>query len=106
MESKARLATLTSFRKKVASRELQRKKSLVRTLDVWPSAATAVYPWADILDGGIHQLIAGEDFTAKPQTFISIARSQAKRKGGRIRTRTLTEGDQVGVVIQYQAGTS
>ena len=44
--------------------------------------------------------------TAKPATIIQNARSQAKRKGGQIRTRTLTDGDRVAIVIQYQAGTA
>jgi hypothetical protein len=79
---------------------------VVKRLDSWPSAATARYPWSDLLDGGIYELVAGEDFQAKPSTIIANARGQAKRHGGRVRTRTLIDGARVSVVIQYLGAAS
>ena len=56
------------------------------------------YDWDTILDGKIHQLTQGEDYhTEKTSTFSSLARNQAKKRGGTVRT-TAVEG---GVVMQF-----
>jgi hypothetical protein len=76
-----------------------------RKLDRFPSAATARYPWDQLLDGDPWELVAGEDFAAKPSTFIANARGQAKRRGGVLRTRLLQNGHgRTSVVIQFRSG--
>jgi hypothetical protein len=73
----------------------------VRRLERFPVAASARYPWDEVLNGDPWELLRGEDFTSKPSTLIANARVQAKRRGGTIRTRTLIEGDKTAVVLQY-----
>jgi hypothetical protein len=73
----------------------------VRRLERFPAAASSRYPWDQLVDGDPWELIWGEDFTSKPSTFIANARSQAKRRGGAVRTRVLSEGDRTTVVLQY-----
>jgi hypothetical protein len=73
-----------------------------RKLERFPSAATSRYPWDELLDGDPWELVAGEDFAAKPTTLIANARSQAKRRGGTVRTRLLQNGDRASVVIQFR----
>ena len=72
-----------------------------RKLDRFPSAVTSVYAWDELLDGSPWELVSGEDFTSKPTTFIANARSQAKRRGGNVRTRLFPNGDRASVVIQF-----
>ena len=72
-----------------------------RKLEAFPPSASSVYPWAQLLDGGPWELVAGEDFAARPSTFIANARAQAKRKGGTIRTRTLVDNGGTRVIVQY-----
>ena len=72
-----------------------------RKLDRFPSPATSVYPWDELLDGSAWELVSGEDFTSKPSTFIQNARSQSKRRGGNVRTRLFQDGDRASVVIQF-----
>jgi hypothetical protein len=55
------------------------------------------YDWDTILDGQIRVLEAGEDFTCKPATIKTQARSVAKSRGMAVRTGSTKEGD---VVIQ------
>jgi hypothetical protein len=71
-------------------------------LERFPSPATAVYPWDELLDGHPWELVAGEDFTSKPSTLVANARAQAKRRGGTLRTRLLQNGDRTSLVIQFQ----
>jgi len=79
----------------------------MRKLEAWPpSASHSRYPWNQVLDGDPWELIQGEDFDAKPATFIANARAQAKRRGGTVRTRTIAEGDRTAVVLQYRAGSA
>jgi hypothetical protein len=72
-----------------------------RKLERFPAAATSRYPWDQLLDGDPWELVVGEDFMSKPTTFIANARSQAKRRGGTLRTRFLENGDRAAVVIQF-----
>jgi hypothetical protein len=74
-------------------------------LDRFPAAATSRYPWDELLDGDPWELVQGEDFRAKPTTFVANARAQAKRRGGTVRTRLLQEGDRSSVVIQFRPTT-
>jgi hypothetical protein len=74
-----------------------------RKLERFPAAATARYPWDELLDGDPWELVQGVDFTAKPTTLIANARVQAKRRGGIVRTRLLQRGDGTSsIVLQFQ----
>lgn len=55
------------------------------------------YDWAGMLDGQIHVLEAGKDFSCKAITLKSRARAVAKKMGLSVRTGTTEAGD---VVIQ------
>lgn len=48
---------------------------------------TAIYPYDEWLDGQIRQLEVGEDFTAKPTSVITSVRSQAEKRGMKLRSR-------------------
>ena len=73
----------------------------MRQLEQFPMAATARYPWDQLLDGNTWELVHGDDFVSRPTTLIQNARMQAKRRGGNVRTRLLQNGDQASVVIQF-----
>lgn len=75
---------------------------MARTLDRFPSMpGRTQHPWSEYLDGRVWELTPGEDFTAKVPTFKASAQAQAKKRGGRVRTRTLREGDRETLVIQF-----
>lgn len=73
----------------------------MRALDQFPAATTRRYPWEQLMNGQPWELVHGEDFHAKPLTFISNARTQARRRGGSARTRILQEGERTLVVVQF-----
>ncbi len=73
-----------------------------RKLEQFPAAASARYPWDELLNGDPWELVSGEDFTAKPRTIVQAARAQAKRRGGTLRTRLFENGDRASVVIQFR----
>jgi hypothetical protein len=73
-----------------------------RKLEQFPSAAVSRYPWDELLNGDAWELVQGDDFDAKPRTFIQNARAQAKRRGGSVRTRLFENGDRASVVIQFR----
>lgn len=77
----------------------------MRKLEQFPVATTSRYPWDQLLDGAAWELVEGEDFGSRPTTFIANARTQAKRRGGNVRTRLLRDGDRSAVVIQFTPGT-
>jgi hypothetical protein len=54
------------------------------------------YPWAKWMDGQIRKLLSGVHFTCKEATFLTLARSAAKKRGKIVQT-SKVEG---GVVIQ------
>lgn len=74
-----------------------------RKLERFPAAATARYPWDELLDGEVWELVSGEDFSSKPTTIIANARLQAKRRGGTVRTRLFQNGDRASVVLQFRS---
>jgi hypothetical protein len=74
---------------------------MARQLDSFPTPPTRRYPWEEWLDGHVWELRRGEDFSAKPATVISNARSQAKRRGGIIRTRLGGELGREAIVLQF-----
>ena len=72
-----------------------------RKLERFPAAASSRYPWDELLNGDPWELTSGDDFTSKPTTIIQNARTQAKRRGGSVRTRLFQNGDRATVVIQF-----
>jgi hypothetical protein len=75
---------------------------MARTLDTFPAPATQRHPWQDWLDGSPWQLFPGEDFTSTPSTLIASARAQAKRRGGKVRTRRVSEHGRETIVLQFE----
>ena len=74
---------------------------MARTLESFPEVPSqARHAWDKWLDGQVWRLEHGDDFRAKPRTFVANARLQAKRRGGRVRTRLL---DGEVVVLQFRA---
>jgi hypothetical protein len=60
------------------------------------------YPWAEWLDGGIWELTQGHDFDGQTHAFRSNARAQAKKRGGKLRARTLKKkGEPERLYIQF-----
>ena len=80
-----------------------RRCSLPRKLEQFPVAGTRRYPWDEWLNGEVWQLFKGEDYTSKTATILSNARIQAKRLGGSVRTRTLTDEGRESLVLQFQS---
>lgn len=78
--------------------------SLPRKLEHFPEKGGSRYPWDQLLDGSTWELVKGEDFTSRPQTIISSARTQARRRGGSVRTRLFVGPDRTAVVLQFQGG--
>jgi hypothetical protein len=76
---------------------------MARVIDNFPATATqSRYPWDEWLDGRVWELVAGEDFTSKPETFRQNAAIQAQRRGGKSKTRMVEDGDRHIVVLQMQ----
>jgi hypothetical protein len=74
----------------------------VKRLERFPvSTATSRYPWDELLNGDVWELVSGDDFQSRPATVISNARNQARRRGGRVRTRLFVEDGRTRVVLQY-----
>jgi hypothetical protein len=60
----------------------------------------ARYPWAEILDGQIHQLDEGTDYQCKPQTLIMMARNKAKKANPPMTIRANKANEGKSIVIQ------
>jgi len=78
--------------------------SVPRKLEHFPEPGGSRYPWNQLLDGSTWELVKGEDFASRPQTIISSARAQARRRGGSVRTRLFVEPDRTAIVLQFQQG--
>jgi hypothetical protein len=78
---------------------------MAQRIDEWPKSLSTGYPWDEWLDGSIWKLKADEDFKAKVQTFRSNAGTQARKRGGKIRSRLFREdnGDEY-LIIQFRSG--
>lgn len=73
---------------------------MAKRLESFPSLPSqSRYPWDEWLDGQPWEVRPGEDFDSRASTFVGNARLQARRRGGKIRTRNLGDG---GLVIQFQ----
>ena len=80
---------------------------MARKLDQFPLSVSARYPWDQYLDGGVWELIRGEDFTCSLRSMQGAARSQANRRKGNVRMRTPRHADGREVVVMQfvrQAG--
>jgi hypothetical protein len=78
---------------------------MARVIDGFPAAAThSRYPWDQWLDGQVWELVAGEDFTSKPETIRQNAAVQAQRRGGNVKTRLVDDGDRQIVIVQMLRG--
>jgi hypothetical protein len=75
---------------------------MARRLDSFPANSGARYPWDEWLDGSIWELVRGADFGAKTATFRANVQVQAKKRGGRARSRALTVDGSEAVVIQFE----
>jgi hypothetical protein len=76
---------------------------MARKLETFPAvASTSKYAWDQLLDGQPWECIQGEDFLSRPTTFVANARTQAKRRGGTIRTRNTSEGDRISIALQFR----
>ncbi len=75
---------------------------MARRLDAFPAPTGARYPWEEWLDGGVWELVRGADFTSKPSTFRATVQTQAKKRGGRARSKAVTVDGRDAVVIQFQ----
>jgi hypothetical protein len=94
----------STFQRKIVSLRKEARK-MARQLEAFPERpSTARYPWDQWLDGHPWELIRGEDFQAKPGTFRTNAQTQAKKRGGRVRSRALDVNGREAVVIQFQRG--
>ena len=56
------------------------------------------HDWERFLNGDIWLLKRGEDFAATPKTFVSSARTHARNRKGRLKTRMVDESS---VAIQF-----
>lgn len=75
---------------------------MARRLEVFPAATGARYPWDEWLDGSAWELIRGDDFKSKPSTFRANAQTQARKRGGRVRSRALDRAGREALVIQFR----
>ena len=76
---------------------------MARQLEAFPQGrGQQRYDWNRLLDGSVWALTPGEDFNGKSSTFRANAKTQARRRGGDVRTRlSELDGHQV-LVIQFQ----
>jgi hypothetical protein len=75
---------------------------MARRLDSFPVQTGSRYPWSEWLDGTIWELTAGADFSSKVSTFRANVQTQAKKRGGRARSRAITSDGREAVVIQFE----
>jgi hypothetical protein len=77
---------------------------MAEALEEWPTREREQrFPWDQWLDGRPWRVDRGGDYESKAKTFIANARSQAKRRGGSVRTALFAEGtDGEYVVLQFR----
>jgi hypothetical protein len=67
---------------------------MARRVDAFPEVPSqSKYPWDEWLDGSVWELAPGDDFQGKPATFRSVAIGQAKKRGGKVKTRLIRSKD-------------
>jgi hypothetical protein len=63
---------------------------MAQRVDQFPDQPSkSIYPWDDWLDGAVWELEAGTDFRGTSSTFRSVAIVQARKRGGKVRTRLI-----------------
>lgn len=75
---------------------------MAKVLNAFPQQAKhsrEQYPWDEWLDGQIRQLIAGEDFWIKRQSFRARAMQKAYDRGGVVRMANMDDGKTI--VLQF-----
>jgi hypothetical protein len=77
-----------------------------RQLDEFPAARNARYPWDQLLDGSVWELVKGDDYTSRSTTIMANARTQAKRRNGTARIRLLRQNGNESVVLQFVRASS
>lgn len=70
---------------------------MARQLNAFPERPNRRRELERYLDGSVWELVQGEDFQGKVESFVSTARERAKEQGAKLRTRKL---DDSRVVIQ------
>lgn len=78
---------------------------MARRVDTFPELPSqSRYPWQEWMDGSVWELIPGEDFKGNVRTFRSIALGQAKKRGGKVRTRHIkaAEGQPERLYVQFE----
>src|SRR5689334_9749015 len=74
----------------------------MRILDEFPPVKGQTrYAWDEFLDGRPREFVVGEDFTSKVTTFRANAQTQAKKRGGRVRSRLLRDGERQLLLLQF-----
>jgi hypothetical protein len=71
-------------------------------LEDFPPASTPSYPWDEWLNGQPWELRRGDDFAGKVPTLRATAKSQAKKRGGTLRTRSFSRDDGEYLVVQFR----
>lgn len=69
----------------------------LKTFD-FKSSTRSYYDWEKILDGGIYELIEGQDYHCSYNTMNTLARSRGKIRGKSVRV--AKNADNTGCVIQ------
>lgn len=76
---------------------------MARRLDSFPAPVGARYPWDEWLDGSVWELVRGDDFSSRTSTLRANAQIQAKKRGGRVRSKSAKVPDgREAVVIQFE----
>jgi hypothetical protein len=59
--------------------------NMARRVEEFPETSGR-YPWEEWLDGSVWELTVGDDFRGTASTFRSAAITQARKRGGKVRT--------------------
>jgi hypothetical protein len=85
-----------------ASSNASEERTVATKTDDFPQAPSQnVYPWDEWLDGGVWELVPGEDFKGKPATFRASAVAQAARRDGKVRTQKIRSDDGERLYLQF-----
>ena len=75
---------------------------MARKLDSFPAATGSRYPWDEWLDGGVWELVRETDYASKTATFRANVQIQAKKRGGRARSKAVVVDGREAVIIQFE----
>jgi hypothetical protein len=68
-----------------------------------PKRGNRKYPWEEWFDGSVWELRAGEDFTARPATFRTLAKQQAARRNIKVDMQVYESESPVRVLLHANA---